>query len=69
MRRAAVLAVRAYQRVCSPYLPVTCRFTPSCSQYSLEAIQRHGVCKGMWLGLRRLARCQPLGGRGFDPVP
>lgn len=69
MRRAAILVVRAYQRVCSPYLLATCRFTPSCSQYSLEAIQRHGVFKGTWLGLKRLARCQPLGGRGYDPVP
>ncbi len=69
MRRAAVLAVRVYQQVCSPYLPSACRFTPSCSQYSLEAIQRHGVCKGIWLGLKRLARCQPLGGCGHDPVP
>jgi len=69
MKHAAIMAVRAYQRVCSPYLPSACRFTPTCSQYSLEAIQRHGVCKGTWLGLKRLARCQPLGGRGYDPVP
>jgi putative membrane protein insertion efficiency factor len=69
MKRAAVMAVRAYQHICSPYLPSTCRFTPTCSQYSLEAIQRHGVGKGVWLGLKRMARCQPWGGRGYDPVP
>jgi putative membrane protein insertion efficiency factor len=46
-----------------------CRYSPSCSQYSFEAIERHGVFKGTWLGFKRLLRCRPMGGRGYDPVP
>lgn len=69
MRSAATLAIRLYQRSVSPYLPSACRYSPTCSQYSEEAIHRHGVLKGGWLGLKRLARCRPLGGRGYDPVP
>lgn len=49
--------------------PSPCRFTPSCSAYALEAIETHGTARGTWLALRRLSRCHPLGGRGFDPVP
>jgi uncharacterized protein len=69
MKRAAVLAIRVYQNAVSPYLPSACRYLPTCSHYSLEAIERHGLMKGCWLGLKRLTRCQPWGGRGYDPVP
>ena len=68
--RAALCAhIRAYQRFISPGLGRNCRFTPSCSQYTLEAIQTHGCIKGLLLGIWRIARCNPLGRWGFDPVP
>ncbi len=73
---AATLAaapIRFYRRLVSPLLPPSCRFTPSCSVYALEAISEHGALKGLGLTLRRLARCHPLtwlgGSSGFDPVP
>jgi hypothetical protein len=68
-RWVVVVAIRAYQHVISPALPPSCRFSPSCSQYALEAVSRYGVARGGWLGLRRLARCHPLHPGGFDPVP
>ena len=68
-RQLAVLPIRLYQRVISPALPATCRFSPSCSQYTLEAIARYGVLRGGWLGARRLLRCHPFNPGGFDPVP
>jgi putative membrane protein insertion efficiency factor len=61
--------VRGYQLVISPALPPSCRFTPSCSQYALEAIMRHGAARGTWLTVRRLVRCHPFHPGGFDPVP
>ena len=61
--------IRAYQRLISPLLPPSCRFYPSCSQYALEAVTRHGALKGGWLAARRLARCHPFHSGGFDPVP
>ncbi|MEX2599009.1 MAG: membrane protein insertion efficiency factor YidD [Dehalococcoidia bacterium] len=61
--------IRFYQRVLSPYWPATCRYTPSCSHYAHEAIYQHGAIRGGWLAIRRLARCQPWGGMGYDPVP
>ena len=61
--------VRGYQLVISPFLPPSCRFTPSCSQYALEAIRRHGAVRGTWLAARRLVRCHPFHPGGFDPVP
>ena len=61
--------VRGYQLVISPFLPPSCRFTPSCSQYALEAIMRHGAVRGTWLTVRRLVRCHPFHPGGFDPVP
>lgn len=67
-RRAAVACVRAYQLLASPF-PSPCRYTPTCSTYAMEAIERHGVVRGAWLGLRRILRCNPFGGSGFDPVP
>jgi putative membrane protein insertion efficiency factor len=68
-RRTAALVIRGYQRFISPALPASCRFTPSCSQYTLEAITTYGVARGGWLGLRRIARCHPWHPGGFDPVP
>ena len=68
--RSLVQAViRGYQLLISPVLPPSCRFTPSCSQYALEAVGRHGAVRGTWLAARRLARCHPFHPGGFDPVP
>lgn len=58
-----------YQRYVSPLTPPVCRFTPTCSQYAVEALRRHGPFKGLWLAVRRLLRCHPWGGSGYDPVP
>jgi uncharacterized protein len=63
------LLVRSYQLVISPVLGSSCRFTPTCSAYAIEALAKHGAIKGSWLTLRRLMRCHPWGGMGFDPVP
>ena len=68
-RRALVLAIRGYQKLISPALPPSCRFYPSCSQYAIEAIARHGALRGSWLAARRLARCHPFHPGGVDPVP
>lgn len=67
--RIAVGAIRVYQLVFSPFYAGSCRFTPSCSAYAVEAIQRFGVTRGAWLAVRRLSRCHPLATYGFDPVP
>lgn len=68
MSAIVILAIRGYQLAVSPYLPAVCRYEPSCSQYAADAIRHYGVIKGGWLALRRLARCRPYGGRGYDPV-
>jgi len=68
-RRAAALLIRGYQRFLSPVLPASCRFYPSCSQYTLEAVTRYGLIRGGWLGLRRLVRCHPFNPGGHDPLP
>lgn len=67
--QSAILLIRTYQKVLSPLLGQCCRFYPSCSQYTLEAIQEWGLAKGTWLGMKRLSRCHPLNEGGFDPVP
>lgn len=69
LARAMAALIRAYQLGISPLLLPRCRFTPSCSEYALEALQSHGALRGLWLSVRRLARCQPLCRGGWDPVP
>lgn len=69
MTTLALFLVRAYQVGLSPLLGGQCRFTPSCSEYALEAIREFGAARGSWLALKRVARCQPWGGLGHDPVP
>jgi putative membrane protein insertion efficiency factor len=69
VRDLFVLPVRIYQYCISPILPPSCRFSPTCSAYAAEAILRHGVLRGTFFALRRLARCHPFGGHGYDPVP
>ncbi|MDD6181043.1 MAG: membrane protein insertion efficiency factor YidD [Desulfovibrionaceae bacterium] len=69
LRRLCLLPVRIYQYCISPLLPPSCRFIPTCSAYAVEAVMVHGVLRGGWLTLRRLARCHPWGGSGYDPVP
>ena len=64
-----LLPIRFYQRAISPWLPPSCRFTPTCSQYAVEAISKYGVLKGCWLGFKRILRCNPLCKGGYDPVP
>ena len=69
LNRALQACIRAYQKYISPHLGHHCRFVPSCSQYMLQALQTHGVAKGLLLGSWRILRCNPLGKYGFDPVP
>ena len=64
-----ILSIRFYQRFISPLTPPSCRFTPTCSQYAVEALRKHGPLKGLWLAVKRLLRCHPWGGSGYDPVP
>ncbi|MBP5230355.1 MAG: membrane protein insertion efficiency factor YidD [Clostridia bacterium] len=68
-RRLFVLPIRFYQKVISPALPSGCRFFPTCSQYAIEAIEKRGVFVGLYLAGRRLLKCNPWGGFGYDPVP
>ncbi len=64
-----VAPIRLYQIVISPLLPKSCRYQPTCSAYAIEALHRHGPLKGGWLAARRIGRCHPWGGAGYDPVP
>jgi hypothetical protein len=68
-RRVLMGLIWVYQSTIGPTLPPACRFQPTCSHYAYTAIERHGVLRGTWLAARRLARCQPWGGSGYDPVP
>jgi len=67
-KKIAILFVRFYQGAISPYLMPSCRYTPTCSQYTIEAINKYGALKGSWMGLKRISRCHPWGGSGHDPV-
>ena len=69
MKKWPMSAIRLYQRAISPFLPVTCRYQPTCSEYSHQAISKHGLMRGLGLTLHRLTRCTPIGGTGYDPVP
>jgi len=69
MKRALLAIIRFYKRAISPYLPPSCRFTPTCSEYAAEAIQKHGALKGGGLAIWRILRCNPLCKGGYDPVP
>lgn len=69
MKTLLILAVRGYQIMIRPILPPLCRYEPSCSNYMIEALRKRGVLVGLWLGLCRIARCNPFGGSGIDPVP
>jgi putative membrane protein insertion efficiency factor len=69
LSRAIRVLIRAYQLLVSPMLPPSCRFLPSCSDYAAEAVARHGAVRGLYLAMRRLLRCHPWGGSGYDPVP
>ena len=64
-----IVLIRIYQNLISPILPNACRYTPTCSQYGIEAIKKYGAFKGGWLTLKRIASCNPWGGHGHDPVP
>jgi uncharacterized protein len=68
-RRALMGLVWVYQSTIGPTLPPACRYQPTCSHYAYAALERHGALRGTWLAIKRLARCQPWGGSGYDPVP
>ena len=69
MKRVLIGLVHFYQRAISPHLRPSCRYSPSCSHYAVEALERFGALKGSWLAIRRILRCNPWGGSGYDPVP
>jgi putative membrane protein insertion efficiency factor len=69
MKYLIILPVRAYQLLVSPLLTPRCRYFPSCSNYMIEAVGKHGVFRGVYYGIRRILRCAPWGGHGYDPVP
>ncbi len=64
-----ILLIKLYQLIISPWLGKSCRFTPTCSQYGIEALKKYGPIKGLWLTVKRIGRCHPWGGHGYDPVP
>ncbi|MCD6449056.1 MAG: membrane protein insertion efficiency factor YidD [Thermotogaceae bacterium] len=69
MKRILIHLIRFYQKFISPLFPPTCRFEPTCSNYSIQALEKHGLLKGLYLSLRRIIRCNPLNEGGYDPVP
>jgi putative membrane protein insertion efficiency factor len=70
MARGLIMAlVRFYRAAISPWTPAACRYDPTCSAYMLEALERHGAMRGGWMGMKRILRCHPWGGSGWDPVP
>lgn len=64
-----LLLIKIYQYLISPLLGPKCRFTPTCSQYAVEALKQYGILKGSWLAIKRISKCHPAGGSGYDPVP
>ena len=64
-----IVLIKFYQLCISPFTPSSCRYTPTCSQYAVEAFRKHGPLKGLWLTVRRISSCHPWGGSGYDPVP
>ena len=64
-----IVLIKFYQYVISPAIGPKCRYTPTCSQYAVEALKKHGILKGGWLSVKRISRCRPGGGHGYDPVP
>ncbi|MCF8261670.1 MAG: membrane protein insertion efficiency factor YidD [Melioribacteraceae bacterium] len=64
-----ILIIKIYQLFISPLFPSSCRYTPTCSHYSLEALKKYGILKGSWLAIKRITSCHPWGGSGYDPVP
>jgi putative membrane protein insertion efficiency factor len=69
MKWVAIKLIELYKWCISPVLPSSCRYLPTCSEYAMEALDRHGILRGSWLTLLRILRCNPLGGSGYDPVP
>jgi uncharacterized protein len=69
MKTIALAMIRFYKRFISPALPPACRLTPTCSEYTYQAIEKYGVMRGSWLGMKRIARCNPFTQGGYDPVP
>ncbi|MFN3781814.1 MAG: membrane protein insertion efficiency factor YidD [Candidatus Kapaibacteriota bacterium] len=69
MKYFLIFLVRFYQTIISPLLPPSCRFYPTCSNYSLEAIQKYGAIKGLWMSIKRISKCNPMHPGGYDPVP
>jgi len=69
LRKIFLLPVYFYRACISPLTPPSCRYTPTCSQYMIEAVTKYGIFKGGWLGIKRILRCNPWGGSGYDPVP
>ena len=69
MQTILIGALKGYKLLISPLLPSACRYRPTCSEYMMDAVERHGVLRGVWIGLKRLARCHPFHDGGYDPVP
>ena len=69
LSRPLIGLVKLYRLAISPWLGMNCRFQPTCSEYAIEALQKHGVFRGTWLAAKRIGRCHPWGGSGYDPVP
>jgi len=69
LKKIMLALIWVYQRMISPLTPASCRYTPTCSAYAVQAVNRYGPFKGVWLALKRIGRCHPWGGSGYDPVP